>query len=207
MLESLDGVHHGYFRVPAGSFTNEPGGMIQVQLPPGDSGQGIITAGVLSDDGGMGDTTGLPTLPQYQAALTQVQAAAANGGGGSGGGGGEEDPRRPHRSADVDAGVDGATPGVAGGIVQVGGEVVGAAATGLWRRRRPLDPGLWGTVATDVVAEIGGGWLYDLGDIASFTQTTDGGSASDGGVSQPWPRRRRARGWAGPARPTTRPAP
>ena len=87
VLQSLDGVHNGYFRVPQGAFTNEPGGMIQVQLPPDDSGQGSITAGVLSDDGGMGDTTGLPTLPQYQAALTQVQAATANGGGGGDGGG------------------------------------------------------------------------------------------------------------------------
>ena len=100
------------------------------------------------------------------------------------------------------------TPGVAGGIVQVGGEVVGAAATGLSGAGDGLlDPGLWGTVATDVVGAIGGGWLYDLGDIASFTQTTDGGSASDGGVSQPWPTAPAGQGWAGPARPTTRPAP
>ena len=199
VLESLDGVHHGYFRVPAGSFTNEPGGMIQVQLPPGDSGQGSITAGVLSDDGGMGDTTGLPTLPQYQAALTQVQAAAANGGGGSGGGGGGSGSGSGGGGGGSTLGglIDpqtwmqawmALTPGVAGGIVQVGGEVVGAAATGLSGAGDGLlEPGLWGTVATDVVGAIGGGWLYDLGDIASFTQTTDGGSASDGGVSQPWP--------------------
>ena len=78
VLESLDGVHHGYFRVPAGRFTNAAGGVIQVSLPPGESGAGSVTAGTLEGDGGaVADATGLPVDPQYQAALD----AGAGGGG------------------------------------------------------------------------------------------------------------------------------
>ena len=74
----------------------------------------------------------------------------------------------------------GLTPGVASGVVQVGGEVVGPDAAGLSDLGDGLlDPSLWGTVEADVVGAIGGGWLYNLGDVASFTVST-GGSAGNG---------------------------
>ena len=84
VLESLDGVHHGYFKVPAGTFTNEAGGVIRVTLAPGDSGQGGITAGHLEDDGGIADTTNLPVTAALQPALQWSPCNCADDGGSSG---------------------------------------------------------------------------------------------------------------------------
>jgi hypothetical protein len=73
LLESLDGgAHQGYFKV-AGAFTNAAGGRIEVQLPPGATGQGSIAAGWLEDDGGSAvDTTGLPVRPDLAAYLAHI---------------------------------------------------------------------------------------------------------------------------------------
>ena len=110
VLESLDGVFHGYFRVPQGRFTNGAGGQIQVSLPPGDSGQDSVTAGWLEDDGGgVADTTGLPVEPDYQAALDAANAAAADGDASS------IDPTTALYAVMAE------TPGAGDGVIGVGG--------------------------------------------------------------------------------------
>ncbi len=79
VLESLDGVYHGYFRVPAGTFTNDPGGAVLVSLPAGDAGAGSITAGVLVGAGGaVADATGLPVLDGLASAQADVEAAGGD---------------------------------------------------------------------------------------------------------------------------------
>ncbi|HVS37285.1 MAG TPA: hypothetical protein VMS17_17115, partial [Gemmataceae bacterium] len=86
VLESLDGVYHGYFHVAEGRFTNTASGTIQISLPPGDAGTnagaGSITAGTQEGDGGaVTDTTGRPIVAAYQSALDTVQSAEADDGG------------------------------------------------------------------------------------------------------------------------------
>ncbi len=80
ILESLDGVHHGYFRVPAGTFTNKASGVIQVNLPPGDAGPGSIIAGWLDlGDAGRLSSANFPVLPAFTSLLAQLQYYIALG--------------------------------------------------------------------------------------------------------------------------------
>ncbi len=207
-LESLDGVHHGYFYVPDGTFINEANGTIRVELPPGDSGAASIMAGRLEDDGDLSDTTGLPVTAALQPALQwdpcsctddSGDGGSSDGGDGSGDGSGGDGSGDGSGGSVADAQANQArmalTPGVGDGVIVVAELNTGPDASGLSYSCTCgyVGPGSSGGSSGDNDAVNGLiGTIYNFGNIIVNTYTgvsplTNGAwNLFQEGVSIPW---------------------
>ncbi len=119
VLQSLDGVHNGYLSVPTGLFTNTASGLIQVNVVPGQSGQGMVLTGGLYNGAALTDSTGLPTTQSNASLLALLEQYLQDG--------------IPVDPGLADASEDGRqTPGVGDGVIGTLPLVANVSAMHCW---------------------------------------------------------------------------